>query len=174
MEEKPPSPEKAYLFQPGSAKPEGSGRQKGTPNKKTGLSIDAIRESVAKELGKQPEEIMATRILYLVANRADALLGLDPKTITLELSLDAASKLANFEVPKKRAIEVTGLELAGGAFVLSTGAKPANPDQSSEEWAAGAKKEAEGLELERKAARLAELEAEKQAAQEEREREDPQ
>lgn len=166
-QEKASDPLKIPLFEgftgglPGLPRTPGSGRKPGSLNKKTLLSIDLIREQVAAELGKTPEQVTATRILYLIANRGDKQLGLKEGEITLEQAIDAASKLMNFEVPKKRSIEVTGLELTGGSqFVISTGNNPP-PKESEEEWAARAERETAEAEAEIKRQRLAELERQK-------------
>lgn len=152
----------------GGVKFPGSGRQKGTPNKKSVLSLETIRDQVAKELGKAPDDITATRILYLVANRGDKALGLKEGEITLDQSIDAASKLANFEVPKKRAIEVSGLEQLGGAGYYISGGTPPRKGETNEEWAARAQLETLQAEAEIKQRQLAELQESKRKQEEEK------
>lgn len=158
----------------GGPKPPNSGRQKGTPNKKSVLQLETIRAQAAEELTRSEEKeknakqytadgITGVRILYLYANKGWRALGLNSeKSITEEMQLDAASKLANFEVPKKRAVEVTGVELAGGAYFLS-GGKPAPEGETTEEWAERSARETAELEAETKRNRLKQLEEEKAA-----------
>jgi hypothetical protein len=157
-------PQKPIYGVKGGVKPPGSGRKPGTPNRRKAQPIEAVLERVAEDLGKSSEALEVTAVwrLYMVMHREDEALGLPKGTISFDMSLAAAYKLINFEIPRKRAIEVTGAQLVGGNFVISTGrAKPEG--ESAQETLDRGRSAAEEVELEAKEKRLAQLEAEREA-----------
>jgi hypothetical protein len=148
----------------GGQKPPGSGRKPGQLNKRKMVPIETILELIAESLGKEHDAMDVTAIyrLYKIMWMDDVELGLPKGTITLEMSINAAKHLSQFELPKKRAVEVTGAQLVGGNFVISTGrVKP--EDESPQEQLDRGRQEVEAVERGLKEKRLAELEAEKEA-----------
>lgn len=75
------------------------GRRKGTPNKNT-----CPAQERAEQLGVDPIEI-----LLLVVKGDWAALGYkNPLTITLDQRINAAKEVAQYIVPKKRSVELSG------------------------------------------------------------------
>jgi hypothetical protein len=112
------------------AKTPGSGRKKGTPNKKT---LDA--EAIAKKIGCNPFEVL----LRFAANDWEGL-GYPDETYTKmsngcpyevayiepETRLKAAKEAAEYLYPKRKAIEVTGDE---GGPIKFKDASELSPEQ---------------------------------------------
>ncbi len=137
----------------------GGGRPPGSGNK-TPVVIEEILAQRALKKQKSTLEVSALYRLYLVMDQDDAALGLQKGTITFEHSLDAAKHLSQFEASKKKAVEVTGVNLEPANYVISTG-NPAPQNETNEQWAERAERETLEAEAEAKAKRLALLEAEK-------------
>lgn len=100
-------------FIKGGVKPEGSGRVKGTPNKRT---FDA--QAIAEEIGIDPLRVL----LYATANDWEAL-GYDSATTTklvgdnavtedtipIAIRIQAAKEAAQYLYSKRKAVEHTGM-----------------------------------------------------------------
>ena len=86
------------MFQKGEPRPEGAGRVKGTPNKR---SIELL--DILKELGCNPFEFQARVITEQLVDRDGNLID-----VTLDQRIICARDLAPYLLPKQKAIEVRG------------------------------------------------------------------
>lgn len=90
-------------WEKGKPRPEGSGRKKGTPNKRT----EEVLEILAKHKFNVIEELIE---LYHRTGNEDATAGVAVKVLT---------ELASYVYPKRKAIEHSGLN--GGPIELERG-----------------------------------------------------
>ena len=103
-------------FKSGQARPEGSGRIKGTPNKRTGELVDLL-----KSVAYSPFE-------FLIRCYTDDLFHRDGHRleVALDIRVVCAKELCGYLAPKKRSIEVSGSLTVGetpaeGAFLIGAG-----------------------------------------------------
>jgi hypothetical protein len=110
---------------PGSPKTPGSGRKKGTPNKKTGEVAQLFQR-----LNSDPLEVLA-----LMAKGDWAALGYKkppPMKLALELRFWAAKEGAQYLHPKRKAIEVKAEVESKGTGVIVVPGRALTPEQWTE------------------------------------------
>lgn len=85
-------------FQPGAAKPEGSGRQSGTPNKRDVQMLECL-----ERLKCNPFEFHALVVMEKLTDKDGNLVP-----VTLDQRIQCANNLMPFLLPKQKALEVSG------------------------------------------------------------------